>query len=80
MYRYWLANIPGMTPSKYEFIYRNCSCAEELYMLSDRAIEKNDRFVTKRCAIDCFEQKKMEFTAEVAGTDGKRRRICVMGR
>lgn len=40
MYRYWLANIPGMTPSKYEFIYRNCSCAEELYMLSDRAIEK----------------------------------------
>ncbi len=40
MYRYWLANIPGMTPSKYEFIYRNCSCAEELYMLSDRAIGK----------------------------------------
>ena len=79
MYRYWLANIPGMTPSKYEFIYRNCSCAEELFMLSDRAIEKMTG-LSQKDAQSMFEQKKMEFTAEVAGTDGKRRRICVMGR
>lgn len=80
MYRYWLANIPGMTPSKYEFIYRNCSCAEELYMLSDRAIEKMTGLSQKDAQSIVLSRKKMEFTAEVAGTDGKRRRICVMGR
>ena len=79
MYRYWLANIPGMTPSKYEFIYRNCSCAEELYMLSDRAIEKMTG-LSQKDAQSIVLSRKMEFTAEVAGTDGKRRRICVMGR
>ncbi|MCD7709606.1 MAG: DNA-processing protein DprA [Clostridiales bacterium] len=40
MYRYWLANIPFMTPQKIALLFSVCDSAEEVYGLSDAAIKK----------------------------------------